>query len=238
MTIERFSASVAGRHMSCHASANLAAAIPNWTPPIVDPDKGAKAEGTKKHAIFEDVWSLSATDIKHMTTAMQYVQQIMSTRRFKKLIEEKVQAAWLSTAPMTTPDLVLYTQDEMHIFDTKTGRIPVEVVENEQLLFLGVTLGPLAPKAKGITGHIVQPWADNIGDWWMTADRLAQFMNDAIATEAAIAAGSTQFGPSDHCKFCPANPHSRGDKGHPMCPAMLQVLYPNRGVDEDAILSL
>ena len=50
-------------------------------------------------------------------------------------------------------------------------------------------------------------------------------------------AGDTTLVPNDHCTFCPANPHSRGDKGSPLCPPMMQKLYPF-DVDEDAILAL
>jgi hypothetical protein len=44
--------------------------------------------------------------------------------------------------------------------------------------------------------------------------------------------------PSDHCKFCPAYPHSRAaEKGSPPCPVTLQLLYP-KVVNEDEILAL
>jgi hypothetical protein len=153
------------------------------------------------------------------------------------LIEQPIKATWLATAPGTTPDLVLYTSDELHVIDLKTGKIPVEVVDNEQLLFAAVTLAHLAPKAKGATMHIVQPWAGGNHSWFASTDQIRQFMEDAIAAEAAIQQGSTTFGPGDHCTFCPANPHSRGQKGAPLCPAMMQVLYP-QPFDEDELLSL
>jgi hypothetical protein len=238
MKPERFSASVAGKHMACHASANLELAIPGWTPP---PAKSTKAadDGTDVHSIFEQIWEYSASDIKHMASVLDYVAKLRSTRRFKVMIEETIEATWLKNPTKTTPDLVLYTQDEIHVLDTKWGKIPVEVVENTQLLFGAVTVGPLAPKAKGVTGHILQPKAGIMDSWYMSADRLALFMEDALATEAAIAAGSTQFGPSDYCTFCPANPHTRGAKGgRPCCPVMMELLYPGRGLDEQAILDL
>lgn len=232
---ERFSASVAGRHMACPASANLELAIPNWTPPVVDPLKGAKGKGTNLHEIFEKAWEYSATDLKHIADTMTYVAELRSTRRFKVLIEEGVKATWLQTQPGTTADLVLYTRDELHILDTKTGRIPVSVHDNEQLLFYAVCFAPLAPLAKGVTLHILQPWANNMESVFITTQELEVFMQAAIAAEKKILAGDTTFGPSDHCKFCPANPHSRGDKGKPLCPAMMQMLYPAH-IDEAEIL--
>lgn len=237
MGSKRFSASNAGMMMSCHASANLDKAILGWTPPDVDPTAGAKGKGTDLHEIFAKVAELPARDIEHVATALKYLAELRSQRRFQVLIETPARATWLPSSPGTTADLVLFTQDEIHVVDWKTGKIFVDVVENEQMLFYSATYAHLAPKAKGVTAHIVQPWADNIESWFISAPRLKKFMDDAVATDMAITAGSTKFGPSDHCKFCPANPHSRGDKGSPLCPPMLQLLYPSV-VDEDEILGL
>lgn len=235
---QRFSASVAARHMACHASANLELAIPNWVPPVEDRSKdNAANRGTTMHELFAKMMELPAKDIGRIADAMQYVAELRSTRRFKVMIETPAKAAWLQSSPDTTADLVLYTQDELHILDLKTGKIPVEVVGNEQLLYGAVTYAPLAPKAKGATLHILQPWADGNQSWFADTTVLAQFMADAQQAEKEILAGSTKFGPSDHCKFCPAYPHSRGLKGAPLCPATLQLLYP-QPFDEDEILDL
>jgi hypothetical protein len=66
---------------------------------------------------------------------------------------------------------------------------------------------------------------------------LAQFMADALKAEALVLAGDTTFGPSDSCTFCPANPHGRGSKGRPFCPAQMQMLYPDK-TNEAEILAL
>ena len=232
---DRFSASVAGKHMSCHASANLPLAIPNWVEP--DDETAAATAGTNMHEILAKLSELSPKDMLAAARALEYVAQLRQTRRFKSLIEVKMQATWLDSAPYTTVDLALHTQDELHVIDWKWGVIPVEVVGNEQLLYYAACLAPLAPKAKEITVHIVQPRCDNIVSWTFDTKVLAQFILDARAAEKAIAAGSTKFGPSDHCKFCPANPHTRGAKGRPLCPAMMQLLYP-QPFDEDELLNL
>jgi len=234
---ERFSASVAGRHMACHASANLDKAIPGWVAPVKDPKAGRKGEGSMLHELFAQVMELRAKEMYYFAKALEYASEIRSRRRFNVLIEESIKATWLVNQPQTQVDCVLHTQDEMHIIDWKAGKIPVEVIDNEQLLFYAACFAPLAPKAKGVTVHIVQPWADNMNSWFVDTNRLGQFMAEAQATEAAVNAGDLSFGPSDHCTFCPANPHSRGDKGTPLCPPMLRILYPGL-VDEDAILNL
>lgn len=236
MTV-RFSASVAAQLMACPASANLDKAILGWTAPVRDETKGQKAVGTKRHEMLEPIMELSPSDLQHMADYIQYVADLRKGRRFNVLVEQTVTATWLKSQPQTTADLVLHTQDEIHVLDGKWGRIPVEVIDNAQLLYYAVCYAPLAPKAKGVTLHILQPYANNYESWFASADVLKQFMDEAIAAETRVLQGDTTFGPSDHCKFCPAYPHSRGDKGSPMCPATLQILYPST-VDEDAILDL
>lgn len=237
--VERFSASVAAKHMSCHASANLDAAILGWSQPAEDRTKdNAANRGTNMHDMFAKIMELPTSDVIKMSQAIDYVAALRSTRRFKALVEKSVKATWLASSPDTTVDLVLYTQDEIHVLDLKTGKVPVEVVGNEQLLYYGVSFAPLAPRAKGVTLHIVQPWADGCSSWFADTLVLKQFMADAQAAEAAILAGDLTFGPSDHCMFCPANPHSRSaEKGSPSCPVMLRLLYPPV-VNEDEILGL
>lgn len=234
---ERFSASVANRHMSCHASADLANAIPHWVPPVEDPDANTAANrGTRLHEIFAELMTLPRKDAKNFAAALDYVAEVKQGRRFKQLVETEMEVSWLDSKPRTTADLVLYVKDEIHVLDLKTGGIPVEVVENDQLMYYAVTYGHLAPKAKGVNVHIVQPWADNMECWFATSSRLAQFVVDARQAERAIHNGSTDFLPGDHCTFCAANPRGRGAKGRPFCPALMEMYYPMI-VDEDAILN-
>lgn len=234
----RFSASNAGRLMACPASAHLDLAIPNWIDPVRDETAGQKGIGTARHKMLEPMMELAPRDLQHMIDVMQYVADLRKTRRFKVLVEQTVTATWLQSQPTTTADLVLHTADELHVIDYKWGKIPVDVIDNVQLLFYGVCYAPLAPKAKSITVHILQPYADNYESWTVRADELKKFMDEAIAAEARVLAKDLTFGPGDHCTFCPANPHSRGDKGRPFCPPMMQLLYPQPPIDEDEILGL
>lgn len=235
---ERFSASAAPRLMQCAASGNLDVAIPGWTPPEVDDTKGAKGKGTELHAILEASAQYTAKDMLHLSQAMQYVAELRSRRRFNIITEYTTWAEWLPSKPTTTMDVVLYTQDELHVVDYKTGRIHVDVMDNEQLLFYAACAAQeFAPRAKGVTLHVVQPWADNIEEWFVTSERLLQFIDEAQIAEGKITSKQVEFMPGDHCTFCPANPHSRGDKGSPKCPAMMTLLYPMHE-DEEEILKL
>lgn len=224
--------------MACPGSADLTRSIPGWVPPVVDETKGARGRGTLIHEIMANILGLSPSEMQHLGEAVDYVAALRKRRRFKQLVEETVTAEWLPSKPKTTVDLVLYVQDELHIVDWKTGAIEVKVEDNPQLLFYAATHHHLAPMAKEFHLHIVQPWSKHgSSEWVVSAKELAAFMNDAIDTDRKILAGDTTLSPSDNCTFCPAYPHSRGEKGTPLCPAAMQVLYPTP-YDEDEILAL
>lgn len=236
---ERFSASVAARHMACPASANLEVAIKNWVPPVEDRTaNNAANRGTAKHEMLAPIMELPASEMRMMARAIEYAADLCAGRRFKRLIEHSVTADWLVSKPTTTVDLALYVQDEIHIIDWKWGKIPVDVWHNIQLLYYGVSLMHLAPKAKGINFHIVQPPADNLEHWFADTHVIDEFIQRALEAEAKVLAKDTTFGPSDECKFCPANPYGRGEKGRPFCPAQKELLGIQTIVDVDAILSL
>lgn len=234
--IERFSASVASKHVTCHASANLEKAIPGWTPPPNDGDTKASVRGSELHSVMEML--LAATTPKEMrqvAQAVEYVADLRSTRRFKMLVEAEGNGWWLTGDPKTRVDLVLHTADELHIVDWKFGKIPVSAVDNAQLMYYALAFAPLAPKAKVVTLHIVQPFANNLDSWTVTAAELEAFRLKMVQADTAIQGGSVKFTPSDHCMFCPANPHTRGGKGTPKCPAMMKLLYPEQ-FDIDGML--
>lgn len=235
---ERFSASVASRHIECHASANLPLAIPGWEEPFDDRDADTAANrGTAKHVMLEPIMGLGVTEIEYMAKVLAYVAQVRRRRQFKVLVEEGVDATWLNATSKTTADLVLYVQDELHIIDYKWGKMPVPVVGNRQTLFYAASYRHLAPKATGVTLHIVQPYCDVYDSWFATDADIARFRADCRVADKAIQAGDTTFGPGDHCTFCPANPWGRGLKAAPWCAAIYNILMPP-SVDEDEVLGL
>ena len=223
--------------MACPGSADLEAAIPGFKPPEKN-EKGRKGEGHRIHDLLASVITLPLRDVEKMVEALAFVATLRRTRRFKVLAEEPAVAEWLVSKPTTTVDLVLYVQDELHIIDWKTGVIQVYAEDNKQLMFYAACFLHLAPKAKGVWLHIIQPWAkEGSSSWYCSAAELQLFMQEAQEAEQKIIDEDTTLSPSDHCTFCPANPHSRGDKGRPLCPAMMNMLYPSY-VDEQAVLDL
>lgn len=240
MSIERFSASRAERLMTCTASSNLEVTIPGFVPPPKDAATAAAERGTELHKVLEKLGTLAPRELKGMTQALQYMSELRSQRRFKVLVEHSVIAKWLPSKPRTTVDWVLYLQDELHIVDYKMGEISVEPFMNKQLMFYAASVLELAPKAKGVTLHIIQPFAKPdpiLREWFCSAEDLGEFMDEAIKADQIITSqqGLT-FVPSDACTFCPANPHGRGSRGTPSCPAQLSVLYPEPALDVNDFL--
>ena len=233
---ERFSASVASKHIACHASANLELAIPGWTPPADEGSTVASSKGTDMHSVLEAAAVFSPREMQGLAEAMAYVAELRRKRRFTREVEAQGTGWWLTSKPHTRADLLLYTQDELHVVDYKFGRILVDPIGNSQGMYYSLAFLDRAPKAKGVHFHIVQPFVDNISSVFFTLNELDQFRLDCIAAETAVNAGSVTFTPNDHCTFCPANPHSRSAKGSPLCPAMMQLLYPHTQIDEDSIL--
>lgn len=238
MSPKRFSASYAARFISCPGSADLENSIPGFQYPKQDEEKGARGKGTRLHSWLAETAEWSAKDLRNIAEALTYVADLKAERRFKVLSETTIEATWLKKSPHTTVDLVLYLQDELHIVDWKTGVIPVSPVNNAQLMYYALCFMHLAPKAEGAWLHIIQPWIpDGCASWWASAEALADFMVLAQQTEQKILTRDKTLSPSDHCTFCPAYPHSRSEKGRPLCPVTMQLLYPDP-FDEEEVLAL
>jgi hypothetical protein len=195
---------------------------------VVDETKGAKGKGSQLHEYLDKTSALPAKDLRALAAALEYMADLRSQRRFHLLTEETVEAEWLITKPKTTVDVVMWVADQLEIVDYKTGKIPVSPIDNPQLMFYAASHAWRAPKAKGVRVHIVQPWVeDGMQSHWVSTTELADFILRAQEAERKILQKDLTLVPSDKgCMFCPANPHSRGDKGRPLCPAMMQLLYP------------
>lgn len=235
---ERMSASNISKHVHCHASANLEVAIPGYQPPDKGGNTKASIKGTDIHKILENAGEYTPKEMLGISEAMRYVAELRMQRRFTMLREVHGEGWWLQQKPPTTADVVLHVSDELHIVDYKFGKIPVSAQGNTQGMYYSLAFLPLAPKAKHVTFHILQPFAKNFDSVQFSMNELDQFRKDTAAAEQAILAGSTQFMPGDHCQFCPANPHTRGARGTKFCPAMLQLLYPRSEANEEDVFDI
>ena len=152
--------------------------------------------------------------------------------------ERTYECTWLTSRPKTTVDVVGYGTRTLDILDWKSGKIPVSPVENDQLMFYAVSAlaeWSNVTSVQRVVMHIVQP--GNIDNWECSIAELMAWKRRAQHTDSLIQQKDLTLRPSDHCTFCPANPHSRGDKAKPYCPAMMEMLYPSVA-DEDEIFAM
>ena len=182
--------------------------------------------------------------LTYVAEALCYYNDIrnLGTRwRVEVHAEQSIDCGWLPSQPKTTPDVVLLRGlQQIDVLDWKTGAIPVNPRDNDQLLFyVASALYAYVPRRNWSTMrifvHVVQP--GNLVGAEVPYSELEAWMNRAIQTDRTIMQKDLTLRPGDHCTFCPANPHSRGDKAAPWCPPMYNMLYPDT-TNDDEILDL
>lgn len=239
--MKKFSASQAERFIACHASADLEVAIPGFILPeddaqrepnipenigfIVDmidkvsTDTGsskAASRGTMLHACVATLLAefMTSGKMEQLTELFIRLTHWMKQRRFKILIEELGWMDWLQQPVPTTADIVMHTNDELHIWDWKFGTMPVNVAALQLKIYALVFL-PLAPKAKGAWVHVLQP--GNYAEVYFSMDQLLAAKELVIKHEAEVLNGDLTFNTGKQCEFCPASPYTRGAKGNISC---------------------
>jgi hypothetical protein len=166
--------------------------------------------------------------LRFIAEAMKYVRELREETNLDidaVYGELQMQAGFLESKPGTTADIVIDSGDTLDVLDYKSGKIPVEVIDNDQLLFYAASAYiHLNSKAEYIRMHIVQP--NNLVEWTISYVELGRWIMKAQEADAKITAKDLTLVPNDHCTYCPANPHTRGDKAKKLCPVMMEFLYP------------
>ncbi len=260
--MKKFSASQAERFIGCHASADLETAIPGFVMPEddgtreptipenlgfivemiekVSTDTGsskAASRGTMLHACVATLLAefMTAGKFAQLTQLFVALNTVLQTRRFKVLIEVQAMLDWLAQPVGTTADLVTYTSDELHVWDWKFGSMPVNPAAL-QLKMYALAFLHLAPKAKGVTVHVLQP--GNYAEMYFSVEQLLAAKDLVIKHEAEVLAGDLSFNTGKQCDFCPASPFTRGAKGNLTCNAfitdVIKVRENSKTVDESS----
>lgn len=250
--MKKFSASQAERFIACHASADLETAIPGFIHPEQDPnaqpaipenlgyivemiekvslDTGsskAASRGTMLHAVVATLLAEFKTQGKFQQILDLFVKlnELMQKRRFKVLLEVEGVMDWLQNPTVTTADLVLYTADEIHVWDWKFGTMPVSPAAL-QLRLYGNAFKHLAPKAPGVTVHVGQP--GNYAALYYSNEQLQHAQDLVTQHEGEVIAGDLSFNTGKQCEFCPASPFTRGAKGNISCTAFITDVVERR----------
>lgn len=176
--------------------------------------------------VFKDLLEFPPKLLRYVADVADYMGDLATTYGLQTRVraEENLIAEWLPSKGGTTPDVTIVQPKRLEVVDYKTGAIPVSPVENSQLLFYAACLLHMAPEAEEFTLHILQP--GNLDSWTAPISYLTEWMSLAIEADRRILRKDLTLAPGDHCTFCPANPHTRGDKGSPLCPAKMEQLYP------------
>jgi len=163
--------------------------------------------------------------IRFLGDVLDKIQDILDRDPNSELIVERSRIArWLKTKPRTTADIVIRQGNLLVIIDLKMGSILVEAMGNEQLLYYAATY---RESEEEIELYIFQA-KGNFDPWIITDKFLESWMKKLQDSETAILAGDVSLTAGKHCTFCPANPQSRGDRGTPSCPVMVEVLFGER----------
>lgn len=220
------SPSAAGRWLKCQASVALTAGMPEETSPYA-------LHGTAAHAAAESVLTgrpykapagAESLSLEDLTTEVEPYTDFVKreTRGDFRLIEQRLEASWLSAECFGTADAVILHPDEIHVVDLKTGQgVPVKAKDNPQLAIYArsvmETFAGMFEDLSVIKMTIVQPPLDHIETWQITPEELTKItdsMKDAAAECAKdLADMSTaephperlKFNPGvSQCRFCRA----------------------------------
>ena len=199
--------------------------------PVLDEDSNPKKneDGT----ITLVAKGVAPRRIVHIAESLVYVADLiekMDAETLEILVEKKVKATWLETEPYTTVDLILRDKSESHVIDLKAGDVPVPVFNNEQLMYYGQTF---RRGDERMTLHILQ--RNGTDSWEVPMTVLDEWVGKVRKSEQAILGGDLTLVAGSHCQFCPANPHSRGDRGSKACPVMMEVLYGSRDREQSDV---
>lgn len=260
--MKKFSASQAERFIGCHASADLETAIPGFIMPEDDSEREpsipdnlgyivemiekvstdtgsskAASRGTMLHACVATLLAefMTAGKFDQLTQLFVALNTVLQTRRFKMLIEVTAALDWLANPTVTTADLVTHTSDELHVWDWKFGSMPVNP-SALQLKMYALAFLHLAPKAKGVWVHVLQP--GNYAELYFSLEQLEAAKALVIKHEAEVIAGDLSFSAGKQCEFCPASPFTRGAKGNLTCSTfvtdVIKVRENSKAVDESS----
>lgn len=260
--MKKFSASQAERLIGCHASADLETAIPGFIYPEhdttlepaipdnlgyivemiekVSTDTGsskAAARGSMLHACMATLLAEFTTSgqLAKLVQLLVALLNVLEQRRFKMLIEVTTMLDWLARPVPTTADLVTYTADELHVWDWKFGSMPVSPAAL-QLKMYALAFLHLAPRAKGVWVHILQP--GNYAEVYFSIEQLEAARDLVLQHEGEVIAGDLSFNTGKQCEFCPASPWTRGARGNISCNTFItdvvKVRENNQPVDESS----
>ncbi len=222
----RFSPSAAKRHMECIPSLLLEEQFPDETSPFAE-------EGTAGHALAEHLIKKYLKIQSKRPTSDYYTDELVeAVDDYVDFIKEQIEQAKLNcdypvfnvekrvdisnyaNNCFGTADMVIVTDNTIHITDLKLGKgVPVYAKFNTQLMIYG--LGVLEEyemlyDIQSVWLTIHQPRLQNVSSWKISAEELKKWGEEVLRPKAALAlSGDGDFAAGEHCRFCKAKNQCR-----------------------------
>lgn len=216
----KIGASSMHRWAACPGSVRLSEGIPNRSSKYAE--EGTEAHELAAYRLKEGVYDRhpSAQNeemLEHVNAYVEYIEALAQDIPMSELlIEQRFDLSEIHRGLYGTADAIVYDMPRqiLHVVDLKYGAgIPVEVEENEQLMYYGVgallSLRKRAYKIHKVVLHIAQPRCPHpkglFRKWATTPERLLDFQIDLVSFAEKTEDPFAPLLPGDHCRFCPAS---------------------------------
>ena len=129
-------------------------------------------------------------------------------------VEQKVDLSGYIDGCFGTADMVIITDDTVHVIDLKLGRgIEVSAVDNDQLKAYGLgvlTMADMLYDIETVRLTIFQPRLYNQSTWEITPEDLRKWGEEILKPRGAMALiGAGEFHAGSWCRFCKARNQCR-----------------------------
>ncbi len=217
----RFSPSSGKRYLSCPPSLRLEEQFEDEQSPYA-------AEGSAGHAMAEYLINKHLKKRVKRPVSDYYSDELMEAidDYAAYCIDQIEQARAVCEAPFIsaeqrvsleehiegcfgTADMVIATNEKLHIIDLKLGKgVMVDAEENTQLMIYGqgmLDMLSMLYDIQTVELTIVQPRLEHFSTWEISAEELRKWTEEVLEPGAKLAlAGEGEYKAGDHCRFCKA----------------------------------
>jgi len=149
--------------------------------------------------------------VYHIGRYCTYVAQIRNAIKGTLFVERRVDYTHLIRGGFGTGDVVVASDEELHIVDLKYGQGDVvEAQDNEQLLTMAAAelhRLEMISDFKKVVLHIVQPRREHFDKWETTVERVREHAQRIREVADLIVSDNPPFNPGEkQCKYCAASP--------------------------------
>lgn len=171
----------------------------------------AKGTYTKQHnkIMKSELWQNEMEETSERY--LDYIKSIMLACDVTPvvLIEKQVDFSRYAPEGFGTADCLILAGDTLHVIDYKHGKgVVVDADHNPQMMLYALGAMDelsLLYRFKSVHMVIVQPRANNISEFTMTADELRDWGESVVKPKAeAAVSGKGEFEAGDWCRFCRA----------------------------------